>query len=133
MKIKSCFFLIIILLFIAGCAEVTIPTITETGNNNISVRTVNDTLAVSIASTNHNYFQNIQLSFSVDTAKLNMCVFHHSSGTLLFTILRDTTVIFSRAMNSTFSISQQIFSGPPTNAVISLQNYSGNASILLTK
>lgn len=128
MKYLTAFFLCVI--FFAGCGKD--ETIINNNTNVVSVRSVNDTLAVSISATNHNYSQNIQLNFSADTVKLYMSVNGSGSGNGQFRILSDTNIIFSKDLNSTYTISQTVFSGPPTDAVIDLQDYKGYATILLT-
>ena len=120
-----------VILHFTGCSND--ETVVNNNTNVVSVRSVNDTLAISISATNHNYSQNIQLYFSTDTVKLNMSVNGYGSGNGQFKLLRDTNVIFSKDLNSTYSISQEVFPGPPTNAVIELQNYKGNAGILVSK
>lgn len=119
-------------ILLIGCSDDTTST-SSTSNNYVSIRSVNDTLAISIAATNHNYNQNIALAFSSDTINVYMSVNGTGSGNGLFKILRDTNTIFSKDINSNYSIAQKIFTGPPTNALITLQNYKGNASILVTK
>lgn len=114
-----------------GCSDET--TSSSSTYNSVSVRSVNDTLAVSITATNHNYDQDIALAFSADTVNLYMAVSNTGSGNGLFKILKDTSTIFSKDISTNFTISELIYTGPPTNAHITLQNYKGNASILLTK
>jgi len=132
MKTFVAVFLALNFLLIIGCSDDTTST-SITSNNYVSIRSVNDTLAISISATDHNYDQNIDLAFSVDTVNIYMSVSGTGSGNGLFKILRDTNTIYSKDLNSNFSLSEKIYTGPPTNALITLQNYKGNASILLTK
>ncbi len=120
------------LIFLTGCSDNSTSS-SSSSSDYVSIRSVNDTLAISISATNHNYSQNIALVFSADTVNLYMAVSGTGSGSGLFAILRDTNTIFSKDLNSNFTISQQVYSGPPTSASLTLQNYKGNASILLTK
>jgi hypothetical protein len=132
MKTVILVFLLVCTICVGGCSDDSTSS-SSSSYNSVSIRSVNDTLAISISATNHNYSQNIQLAFYVDTLNLYMSVNGFASGNGLFKILRDTSIIFSKDLNSNFSISQQVFYGPPTNAIITLQNYKGNASILLTR
>ena len=119
------------IMIISGCDD---DTITNTNEyNKVDIRSVNDTLAISISTTNHNYNQTIPVVFSVDTLKLSMSVSGYGSGNGLFKIMRDTTALYSKDLNSNFNSSQQLSLGTLTDAVITLQNYKGNANILLTK
>jgi len=117
---------------VAGCGDQSV-TSTSSNVNNISIRTVNDTLAISLVSNNHNYHDTIQLNFSVDTVNLYMAVNGYSGGVGLFKVFRDTITVISKDLISNYSSSERIFTGIPTKAVISLTNYKGNASILLSK
>jgi hypothetical protein len=117
---------------IAGCKDQTV-TSTSSNINNVSIRTVNDTLAISIVANNHNYYDTIQLAFSVDTVNLYMAVNGYGGGIGLFKVFRDTNTVISKDLTSNYSINERIFTGIPTKAVLSLTNYEGNASILLSK
>ena len=119
------------MLIISGCKNDTTTNTYE--YNTVNIRSVNDTLAISISTTNHNYNQLIPVVFTVDTLKLSMLVSGYGSGNGLFKIMNDTTALFTKDLNSNYSISQQLTLGTLTDAVLSLQNYKGNASILLTR
>jgi hypothetical protein len=119
-------------LSIAGCSDHSV-TSTSSNVNNISIRTVNDTLAISLVANNHNYYDTIQLNFSVDTLNLYMAVTGYGGGVGLFKVFRDTNTVISKDLTSNYTSSERIFTGIPTKAVLSLTNYKGNASILLSK
>jgi len=131
MKINISLLLAFCFILLAGCSDETTTPTNE--YNSVSIRSVNDTLAISISTTNHNYNQTIPVVFSVDTLKLNILVSNYGSGSGLFKIMRDTTALFTKDLNSNFGSSQQLTLGTLTDAVITLQNYKGNANILLTK
>ncbi len=114
-----------------GCSDNTSTTTAET--NSVSVRSVNDTLAVSISTTNHTYNDTVQLAFSADTVNFSISVSRYGAGSGFFKVMHDTTTIISKDLGSNYSSSERIFTGIPTEAVITLTNYKGNASILLTK
>jgi len=116
---------------LVGCSDDTSSS--SSNNNSVNIRSVNDTLAISISTTNHNYNQTIPVLFSVDTLKLMMLVNGYGSGNGFLKILNATDTVFSKDLNSNYNISQSIYNGPPTNAIITLQNYKGNANILLTR
>jgi hypothetical protein len=118
-------------MIISGCGDDSTSNSYE--YNNVSIRSVNDTLAISISTTNHNYNQTIPVVFSVDTLKLSMLVSGYGSGNGLFKIMNDTTALFTKDLNSNFSISQQLTLGTLIDAVLTLQSYKGNANILLTR
>jgi hypothetical protein len=127
------FILMPFLLFLnAGCKDET-STSVSSNTNNVSIRSVNDTLAISIAATNHNYNDTFQLVFSVDTVNLYMAVNGYGGGSGLFKVFRDTNTVISKDLTLNFTTSERIFTGIPTKAVLELTNYKGNASILLSK
>lgn len=132
MKVIILVISLVSIICLEGCSDETTST-SSTSNNYVNIRSVNDTLAINISATNHNYNQNLDLIFSVDTVNLNMSVSGTGAGTGLFIILKNADTLYSKDLNSNFQVSQQIFGGPPTNAIVILQNYKGNASILLTK
>ena len=117
---------------VAGCGEQSV-TSTSSNFNNVSIRSVNDTLAISLVANNHNYYDTIQLNFSVDTVNLYMAVNGYNGGTGLFKVFRDTNTVISKDLTSNYASSERMFTGIPTKAVLSLTNYKGNASILLSK
>lgn len=116
---------------LAGCSDESITPTNE--YNSVNIRSVNDTLAIGVSTTNYNYNLTIPVVFSVDTLKLSMSVSSYGSGNGLFKIMRDTAALFTKDLNSNFNSSQLLSLGTLTDAVITLQNYRGNASILLTK
>jgi hypothetical protein len=132
MRVITITLLALYFLSFAGCKDET-TTSTSSNINNISIRTVNDTLAISIVANNHNYYDTIQIAFTVDTVNLYMAVNGYSGGVGLFKVFRDTNTVISKDLTSNYSISERIFTGIPTKAVLSLTNYKGNASILLSK
>ena len=117
---------------VAGCSDESV-TSTSSNFNNVSIRSVNDTLAVSIAANNHSYYDTIQLNFSVDTVNLYLAVNGYSGGIGLFKVFQDTNTVILKDLTSNYSSSERMFTGIPTKAVLSLTNYKGNASILLSK
>lgn len=116
---------------LVGCSDDTSSS--SSNYNSVNIRSVNDTLAISISTTNHNYNQTIPVLFSVDTLKLMMLVNGYGSGNGQFKIMRDSTALFSKDLNSNYQISEHLVLGTLTDAVLILQNYKGNANILLTK
>ncbi len=131
MKINISLLLAFCFVLLAGCSdESTTPT---NENNSVNIRSVNDTLAISVSTTNYNYNQTIPVVFSVDTLKFSIAVSGYGNGSGLFKIMRDTAALFTKDLNSNFNSSQLLSLGTLTDAVITLQNYRGNASILLTK
>ena len=132
MRVITITLLALYFLSFAGCKDET-TTSTSSNINNISIRTVNDTLAISIVANNHNYYDTIQIAFTVDTVNLYMAVNGYSGGVGLFKVFRDTNTVISKDLTSNYSISERMFTGIPTKAVLSLTNYKGNASILLSK
>ena len=132
MRVITITLLALYFLSFAGCKDET-TTSTSSNINNISIRTVNDTLAISIVANNHNYYDTIQIAFTVDTVNLYMAVNGYSGGVGLFKVFQDTNTVISKDLTSNYSISERMFTGIPTKAVLSLTNYKGNASILLSK
>jgi hypothetical protein len=120
------------LLSFTGCKDET-STSTSSNINNVSIWSVNDSLAISIAATNHNYNDTIQLAFSADTVNLMMSVNGYGGGTGFFKVFRDTSIVILKDLSSNYSSSERIFTGIPTKAVLQLASYKGNASILLSK
>jgi hypothetical protein len=116
---------------IIGCSDNSSTTSTDT--NSVSIRSVNDTLAISLFTANHNYNDTIQLAFSADTVNLMMSVSGYGRGTGFFKVFRDTTTVILKDLGSNYSSSERIFTGIPTKAVLQLLSYKGNASILLSK
>ena len=129
---KSIYSLIIsILVFIyAGCSNTT-----DVANNNniISTRSVNDTLTISAVTTNYNSNQDIDLYFSVDTVKLMLGVTGYAGGNGNFKLYQDTTVIYTKNLNTNIEAVQQLIAGKPTKANISFTNYKGTVGISATK
>jgi hypothetical protein len=132
MRIFPVIFLALNLLLLSGCSDET-TSISSFSNNNVNIRSVNDTLAINISATNHNYDQNIALIFSVDTVNVYMSVSGTGTGSGYFRVLKDTSTVYFKDINTNINLSEKIYTGPPTNAIINLQNYKGNANILLTK
>ncbi len=120
------------IMIISGCDDDLTTNIYE--YNTVNIRTVNDTLAINISTTNHNFSNNdIELVFSVDTVNLSMSVSGYGSGSGFFRVLHDTSTVISKDLGSNFQSSERIYTGAPTRATLNLTNYKGNASILLTK
>jgi len=132
LRIVTISLLALYFLSIAGCKDET-TTSTSSNINNVSVRSVNDTLAISVYATNHNYNDTFQLAFSADTVNLMMSVSGYGAGTGFFKVFRDTSTVILKDLGSNYSSSERIFTGIPTKAVLQLTNYKGNASILLSK
>jgi hypothetical protein len=132
MKTGILFVISFCILIISGCKDDSTSIINE--YNNVNIRSVNDTLAISISTTNHNYSNNnIELVFSVDTVNLSMSVSGYGSGSGFFKVLHDTNTVISKDLGSNFQSSERLYTGAPTKAILNLTNYKGNASILLTK
>ena len=119
-----------ILFLYAGCSNTT----DVTNNNNVFVtRSVNDTLIVSAVTTNYSVNQDIEMYFSVDTVKLSLGVSGYSSGNGIFKLYEDTTLLYSKDLNTNVQAVQQLVPGKPTKANVSLTNYKGTVSISVTK
>ena len=132
MKTGILFVISFCILIISGCKDDSTTIVNE--YNTVNIRSVNDTLAISISTVNHNYSNNnIELVFSVDTVNLSMSVSGYGSGSGSFRVLHDTNTVISKDLGSNFQSSERIYTGAPTGAILSLTNYKGNASILLTK
>ena len=131
MKISIVTFLTLFAVYIAGCSDNS--TSTSNNYNSVSIRSVNDTLAVSISTTNHTYNDTVQLAFSVDSVNFSISVSGYGGGSGLFKVLHDTNTTITKDLSTNYQSTERIYTGIPTNAIIQLVNYKGNASILLTK
>jgi hypothetical protein len=121
---------VILVLINAGCSN----TNDVTNNNNIfSTRSVNDTLAISVVTTNYSTIQDIEMYFSVDTVKIMLGVTGYTSGNGNFKLYEDTAVIFTKDLNTNIQAVQQLIAGKPTMANINLTNYKGTVGISVTR
>lgn len=121
----------IFILYLAGCSNNSTSIVTD--NNVYSVKVTNDTLSISAVTTNYSNSQDIDLFFSVDTVKLNLSVAGYSSGSAMFKLLKDTTVIYSKSLDTSVQSIQQLITPRPNIARMNLSNYKGTVSILVTK
>lgn len=120
------------ILIISGCDDDTTTNIYE--YNTVNIRTVNDTLTINISTVNHNYYNdNIELVFNVDTVNFSMSVSGYGSGSGSFRVLHDTNTVISKDLGANFQSSERLYTRNPTKAILSLTNYKGSASILLTR
>jgi len=131
MKIQIYIQVLFLFSLLIGCQDNS--TSVNNNNNVYVVRSVNDTLSISAVTTNYTNSQDIDLYFSVDTVKLNLSVAGYSGGIGTFKLLTDTTVIYSKDLNTNIQSVQQLITPMPTVARISLSNYKGTVSILVTK
>jgi hypothetical protein len=123
--------LTIFVLVIGGCSDNSTSTSNE--SNTVNVWNTNDSLGISISTTNHTYNDTIQLAFSVDTVNFYISVSGYGGGSGSFKVLRDTALVINKDLGTNYSGSQRLNTGIPTKAIINLASYKGNASILLTK
>jgi len=130
MKPITTIFISALLLLYAGCSNTT----DVTNNNNIfSTRSVNDTLSISAVTTNYSVNQDLEMYFSVDTVKLLLGVAGYSNGNGNFKLYEDTTLLYSKDLNTNIQSVQQLIPGKPTKANVTLSNYKGTVSISVTQ
>jgi hypothetical protein len=130
MKSIIILFISLILFLYAGCSNTT----DVTNNNNVFVtRSVNDTLSISAVTTNYTVNQDLEMYFSVDSAKLFLGVAGYTSGSGNFKLYKDTTLLYSKDLNTNIQAVQQVVPGKPTKANVTLSNYKGTVSISVTR
>lgn len=130
MRTNIFIFLAFLFSFLPGCSD---SSSVVNNTNVISTKSVNDTLAVSITATNYTHDEDINLLFSVDTVKLSLSIVGYGSGYGMFKIFKDTNTVYSKDLSSNVQSIQLLLPARPTKASITLSNYKGNASILLTR